>query len=470
LIKRYWLILITLITVIAASALNSRSVAYWYYFEKAFSHYREAVTLLAKNYKNEQKPDNAAIARHELKLALKYSKKANTFATKTHYPLLLSGLISTFNDESQKAHTYFNKFLSLHKTGFAIPLKAIQTYKGTPDYDPFSEIYVQEVPISPQSAIMSGWVAFHRRDLDLTRNFLIRARSAANLAPSYHYLLALTQIEAGDYSKGLTNLKQARTLSSSRNSIKNFGVDIDTFPITFIVQGSKVTIERGKWIGKFIPYGMKNHRTSAEILYGIAVLNNLNKNYHRSVFITEIIKMNTSYKIYKDQMPQLDQLAYPLGFHALIKNNCKELGLDPYLILALIREESKFKTGVKSNKAAQGLMQIIPETARWLCLKTRRTYRDGMLATPSINIALGCWYMNYLLNKFAYKPTREKWALAAYNAGLGNAQRWMKRWNKKGRKGSVIDYIRYKETKDYVVRVTKNYHHYKKLYEPTDTN
>ena len=476
----YKLVLLTVIIVIAACALNVRQVFYWYHLNAGLQEYKKGIELLAKVC-NSSSPlqatpgsdTNSAHTREkEIKRLFnetnKHMEKAIPWSSTSNYPLLISGLIATLNGEKKAAAPYFEKYLSLHKTGFSIPLKAILTYKGKPDYNPFTDIFVQEVSISPQSAIISGWVAFHRKDLDLTRNFLLRAKSAAKVSPDYHYLLALSQIEAGDYKAGFTNLKLARTLSSSRNPMKNIGINLDPFPVKFVVRGDSLTIDRGQWIGSFVPYGSKSRRVSAEILYGIAVLNNINKNYHRSLFITEIIRQNYGENnVYRDLMPQLDELAYPLGYSALVRNNCKEHGLDPYYIFALIREESKFKVEARSNKAAQGLMQITPETAQWICLKTRRTYRRGMMATPSINIALGCWYVKYLLKKFAHRETRHKWTLAAYNAGLGNAERWMKRWKAKGRKGSVTDYISYKETKDYVTRVNNSWHHYKKLYGST---
>jgi soluble lytic murein transglycosylase len=459
----YKLLIITVVIAVAACMFNMRSALYWYYLNAALTEYTQGIEILAKTPGPVRAPDDE-VKKH-FNETEKHLEDAILWAGENNFPHLILGLMNAFDGKQDAATANFDKYLSIHKTDFAIPLNAVLTYKGKPDYNPFSDIFPQEVSISPQSAIMSGWVAFHRKDLDLTRNFLLRAKSASSVSPDYHYLLALSEIEAGNYTTAFTNLKAARTLLSSKNAIKNIGVNLDTFPVKLVIRGDNIKIERGEWIGSIVPYGAKIPRVSAEILYGIAVLNNVNKDYHRSLFVTEIIRQNFGESCpYNNLMPQLEELAYPRGFSALVENNCTELGIDPYFVFALIREESKFNVNAKSNKAAQGLMQITPETARWICLKTRRPYHDGMMATPSVNITMGCWYIKYLLNKFADPETRHKWTLAAYNAGLGSAERWMKRWKAKGRKGSVIDYIRYEETKDYVTRVNDNWEHYKKLY------
>ena len=501
------LAILTMILVIGLFWGNLRKIAYWYHLEIGMSSFKSGINELVTptiqptgnsatsvnpslhtaergensseaetktttaidlttNLTIQRKPQKQTIFFEKAKVHFKESAK---WAGKTNYPLLMLGLVYELEDNQNMALPFFTDYLSTTSSGFAIPLRGILNYKGKPDNDPFKDIFVHETPLSPHSAIMAGWIAFHRKDLNLTCNFLLKAKSATNLSSSYHYLKALTQIESKDFTSGFSNLQKARALDSSKNTIKNLGVDIDSFPVTFQIRGNELKIDRGKWIGKLVPYGIKNPRTKLEILYGIALNYSLQKNFHRALFLSEIIEEhyggNASYAAL---IPQLEKLSYPLGYNALVTNTCRELMLDPFYVFALIRQESKFQTKATSSKAAQGLMQITPETARWICLRTKRPYREGMLSTPAINISMGCWYVDYLLKKFSHKATRHKWALAAYNAGLGNAERWMKRWKAAGRKGSVVDYITYKETKDYVTRVTNSWHTYKKLYQTSD--
>jgi len=198
------------------------------------------------------------------------------------------------------------------------------------------------------------------------------------------------------------------------------------------------------------------------LLYNLAVINHVLRDHHRALFLAEIVRKN--YGESPERFPELDQISYPCGYRAAVLNNAATYGLDPFFVFAVIRQESKFDIEAHSDKAAQGLMQITPETGRWLCLRMKLDYREGMLADPETNIRLGCWYLKYLGDKFVDPASRREWVLAAYNAGLGNAERWMRRWKARNKKGAVVDYVPYRETKDYISRVLDAWQTYRRLH------
>jgi soluble lytic murein transglycosylase-like protein len=99
-------------------------------------------------------------------------------------------------------------------------------------------------------------------------------------------------------------------------------------------------------------------------------------------------------------------------YGAIIYREAKRNGLAPELVAAMVHTESDFRAGLVSNKSAQGLMQIVPSTAR--LLKIENPF------DPEENIAAGTKYYRYLLNRF----NDERIALAAYNAGEGNVERF----------------------------------------------
>src|SRR5437879_8848967 len=109
------------------------------------------------------------------------------------------------------------------------------------------------------------------------------------------------------------------------------------------------------------------------------------------------------------------EITLPLRHEDIIRQQARDKGLDPALVAAVIYEESKFRDRT-SRAGARGLMQITPDTARFIAKKsggTRFELQD--LGTPQINIAYGSWYLRYLLDRYSGRTTL---AIAAYNAGM----------------------------------------------------
>jgi soluble lytic murein transglycosylase len=142
-------------------------------------------------------------------------------------------------------------------------------------------------------------------------------------------------------------------------------------------------------------------------------------------------------------------LGLPLNHATIIREQAAEKHLDPALIAAVIYAESKFEPR-PSSAGAQGLMQILPETAYFLAHRsggTRFTAAD--LATPSVNVAYGSYYLRYLLDHYA---GNEMLAIAAYNGGISNVDSWVARARAEGHE-LTADAIPFPETREYVRRV-----------------
>jgi soluble lytic murein transglycosylase len=144
------------------------------------------------------------------------------------------------------------------------------------------------------------------------------------------------------------------------------------------------------------------------------------------------------------------ELALPLRHDDIIRQQANEKNLDPALIAAVIYQESRFRPR-ESSAGALGLMQLLPDTAHFIAGKTGGSkFTTEDLATPQINIAYGAWYLRYLMNQFDNDETT---ALAAYNAGIGNVQKWL------SESGETVlkdpDDIPFAETREYVKNVLK---------------
>ena len=117
------------------------------------------------------------------------------------------------------------------------------------------------------------------------------------------------------------------------------------------------------------------------------------------------------------------EITLPLRHEDIIRQQAREKGLDPALIAAVIYAESRFRDGQTSHAGATGLMQLTPATARYIARKSGGSaFVVGDLATPQVNIAYGSYYLRYLLSRY---DGNEAFALAAYNAGEGNVDRWV---------------------------------------------
>jgi soluble lytic murein transglycosylase len=146
------------------------------------------------------------------------------------------------------------------------------------------------------------------------------------------------------------------------------------------------------------------------------------------------------------QSPQtpdfVQRLRYPLEYKAIVRGHARNYDLDPALLAAVIYQESKFDAHAKSKSGAIGLMQLLPSTAEGIAIHTGGTaFRTNDLWNPEINVRYGAFYLRRLLNKYG----EERAALAAYNAGQDNVDRW-----RAAGKG-----IAFAETRAYVARVEK---------------
>jgi peptidoglycan lytic transglycosylase len=153
-------------------------------------------------------------------------------------------------------------------------------------------------------------------------------------------------------------------------------------------------------------------------------------------------------------------LALPLSDASIIRRQAAEKRLDPALIAAVIYAETKFDPR-PSSAGAQGLMQILPATAYYLAhLSGGVSFTAGDLAKPSVNVAYGSYYLRYLLDHY---DGDEMLAVAAYNGGLSNVDRWVARASAAGRRLRVSE-IPFPQTREYVQRVLSAQRAYRATY------
>ena len=143
-------------------------------------------------------------------------------------------------------------------------------------------------------------------------------------------------------------------------------------------------------------------------------------------------------------------IVFPKKHKNFVAAYAEEVGLEAALVYAVIKVESDFKEDAVSKSGAIGLMQILPSTGKWIAEQLNVQYVSDVMFEPETNIRFGCFYLNYLFEKFKDKDI----VICAYNAGEGKVFDWIENGE------LLIDKIDYKETRNYLEKVNYYYNVY----------
>ena len=155
---------------------------------------------------------------------------------------------------------------------------------------------------------------------------------------------------------------------------------------------------------------------------------------------------------------QMMKKLYKKDYSEYVSKYAEEYGVEENLIYAIIKAESNFNPNAVSTQKAKGLMQLIDSTAKEVASKNEIELTDESIFDPETNINLGTKYIAILLEKYECIEV----ALAAYNAGSGNVDKWIANGTIKA-DGSDIENIPYKETNTYVRKIMRDYKIYEQL-------
>lgn len=215
-----------------------------------------------------------------------------------------------------------------------------------------------------------------------------------------------------------------------------------------------------------ISHALSVENGNVYLVYLLAETSHKNGDYYRSIRWAQTLFNNFQNNNKIEQLPyKIWQYVFPFNHPSVINLWVSEFNLDPFLILATIREESHFNRYAESRAGARGLMQIILSTGEWIAQKVNYpNYNPDLLFNPELNIHFGCWYLNYLKEKF-----NDNYFLicAGYNAGPGITDRWIQQFNVDDI-DSFVENIPYQETNDYIKKVIRAYRIYQIIYSNED--
>ncbi len=179
-----------------------------------------------------------------------------------------------------------------------------------------------------------------------------------------------------------------------------------------------------------------------------------------SVIILSVVAIFLSYSV-----GAFHAYFYPMKFKDEIIYYGGQYGVNPAILASVANVESGFNENAVSNKGAVGLMQLMPSTAQWVASKMGENYDQNLLFQGEYNIKIASYYLAYLFSQFGDTKT----ALCAYNAGQGNVKNWLKN-NDYSTDGITLKKIPFEETRNYIVKVEKNYRYYKNRYKTAVNN
>lgn len=165
----------------------------------------------------------------------------------------------------------------------------------------------------------------------------------------------------------------------------------------------------------------------------------------------------------KSGIDTVKDIMYPVRYAQFINKYSGEYGLDRYLVMGVIKAESNYIHDAHSG-VARGLMQITDDTAVWIAGKLNMEFSSDDLDDPETNIKMGCYYLSYLIEHYENVDV----ALAAYNGGMGNVNKWLSNGEYSDDR-KTLKKIPFPETDEYVKRVRRYQQVYEQEYGGTAT-
>ncbi len=207
---------------------------------------------------------------------------------------------------------------------------------------------------------------------------------------------------------------------------------------------------------------MKYEPDNAYLMYLLTETYSLNGEFYASISWAQALLNHFKEKGMIEKMPlQIWQHNFPVYYNSIVKKQADHYELDPYLVWSTIREESHFSPWIESSAGAVGLMQIMPSTGEWIAEKLNdMKFQNDLLYHPDVNIHLGCWYLQYLQDRFS---RNYHLVISGYNAGPGVTDRWVETIDMTDL-DSFIENIPYQETSEHIKKVLRSYMIYQIIY------
>ncbi|MCX8030813.1 MAG: transglycosylase SLT domain-containing protein [Thermodesulfovibrionales bacterium] len=428
-----------------------------YLFKESEKYFREALSKKPETYREDifKGLAESLFRQKKYKESAELYKKTNSYYWYAR-SLLRAGEIKTFESELSNLMKVSDPKIAKVLISYGNKKRREGDLKGAIKI--FNET-LQKYPAAKEEALWAkGWTYYMSKDYNRAHEIF------SQLYHTYHDIKYLYwQCKAKESTD--KNVFQDKTIN-----VQNLN-DIDYYTILYIAKS-------GGTITKVTSYQPKNVTNSEamqkidilkrlgfkkeainELIYLSRRINDLNSLQQISYELKELgnyrmaisILSRGSYKTY------IHEILYPLAYWNEILEASITNDLDPYLVLSIMREESRFDEEARSIAGAIGLMQIMPQTALRLNNEINIAKNPPNLYNPKINILLATHYLKNLLKEFKSIAA----VIAAYNAGENAVREWLKN-NNYHSADEFIEDIPFDETKNYVKKVLVSYVQYKR--------
>jgi soluble lytic murein transglycosylase len=319
-----------------------------------------------------------------------------------------------------------------------------------------------------------AWISYQAREFNTAAEYLKPLSASVSAREKALYWFASTQKATGNHEGAQKTYSQLTSEYPSgyytQTYKKEFGLKIEDIPfqgrglceLLPVPNGHdrvKALITLGMYSEarkELAYYRKKPSENNGSNILGIARLYLEMKDYNGAY---NLLKTDRQRKIGKDSIFEWG-ICFPAGFSEFVEKLASEYNIPASLVYSVIHAESGFLPTAVSPAGAVGLMQLMPATAETLSRGSKSRINKNSLVDPERNITFGVRHLRDLL---VYYNGDQVLAIAAYNAGSGNVNRWKKSLGK-NRNDEFIENIPFLETREYVKRVLANAEIYRQLY------
>ncbi len=330
------------------------------------------------------------------------------------------------------------------------------------------ELYLEVLTDNPYHPLA---LAAHRRLVgpELAATTLAQARriaSGSNTAGLYSAILLLPADDADARSARERLISRLASKPAARSFLQATLTDPADWPLwkASLARPEELLLALGLW-GEGEP-AMLKHFSIAEPDLGLTAVDLLERagSLRPALRIAEILFQRAVSEVPIDLLPNvLRRSAYPLHFRELITDRSRQAGVDPFLLAAIVREESRFDSEAISAAAARGLAQFVLPTAERLGVKIGlETVTAEDLHRPELALTLGAAYLAELEDRYVDQPYA---VVAAYNAGENQATLWQS-YCFSQEPEEYFSKVGFPETREYLRKVLESREHYARLYSP----
>ncbi|MFN2445990.1 MAG: transglycosylase SLT domain-containing protein [Vicinamibacterales bacterium] len=370
----------------------------------------------------------------------------------THYILV---------DEDTRAEEVFGEMLTRFPTGRYAERAAWRAgwwaYRAD-QYQRTVDIFERAAAAAPRSDFRPAWLYWSGRSYESL------GEVAAAVA---RYRLTATDYLNSYYGRLAARRLEARNEPLPPSSVKRVATPADAPSLPPSRDRITLLISLGLWREAMneLQFAQRVWGDSPRVQATVALVQNRVRNLRLG-----INAMKRAYPQYlaaggEDLPREILEVLFPVDYWPLLQRHAAQLGLDPYLVAALVAQESTFDPVIRSSANAIGLMQVLPSTGRHFARRLGiHSFSAMRLTEPETNVRIGTTYFRDLIAEFG----GAHFALASYNAGEGRVRTW-----KAERPGleqdEFIDDIPFPETQNYVKRILGTAEDYRRLYDGATT-